>query len=327
VPSPRVRGHESVLLVAVVSPACTAQDGISRALLTDAGARSARGGGPGPVAVPPSRRGGGVQGRAARDERSELALDAAEHRGALTVEGRDGQRLVGLEYEPPREKLRTVAASARRGLFSGTHAARRSVPGGLGGQRGARLVLYFPASFHECPPVAGCRRPSSATDWAKTQLRQAPSLSVRESEPVLPEPLQKCRILRSLVLDHPSLVLSQPHPDPRCEELQRQRQRLFRRPRRHRPSHSPLRRAEIESVKTGLARRQAPSIAHFCPGLVLGDDGLCPLGVPNEAMAHRGPDRRMVPAFIARTTRLPGFVERRHSKEPVHVASAERFEL
>jgi hypothetical protein len=47
------------------------------------------------VAASPSRRAGGVQGRAQRDERSELALDAAEHRGTLRVEGRDpvrGQR-------------------------------------------------------------------------------------------------------------------------------------------------------------------------------------------------------------------------------------------
>ena len=31
---------------------------------------------------------------------------------------------------------------------------------------------------------------------------------------------------------------------------------------------------------------------------------LCPLGVPNEAMAHRGPDRRMVPALERRAHAL-----------------------
>jgi hypothetical protein len=41
------------------------------------------------VAVSPSGRAGGVQGRAQRDERSELALDAAEHPGTLRVEGRE----------------------------------------------------------------------------------------------------------------------------------------------------------------------------------------------------------------------------------------------
>ena len=46
--------------------------------------------------------------------------------------------------------------------------------------------------------------------------------------------------------------------------------------------------ASIESLDRGFGPR-------------VPKDRLCPLGVPNEAMAHRGPDRRMVPAFIART--------------------------
>jgi hypothetical protein len=47
------------------------------------------------------------------------------------------------------------------------------------------------------------------------QLRQTPTLPVRQSEPALAEPLQKRRVLRALVLDYTSLVLSEPRRDPR----------------------------------------------------------------------------------------------------------------
>jgi hypothetical protein len=50
------------------------------------------------------------------------------------------------------------------------------------------------------------------------QLREAPPFPVRQSEPVLADPLQQRRVLSTLALDHPSLVLSQPHPDPRRQE-------------------------------------------------------------------------------------------------------------
>src|SRR5450432_312841 len=52
------------------------------------------------------------------------------------------------------------------------------------------------------------------------QLRQAPAFPVRQSEPVLAEPLPQRRVLSTLVLDHPRLVLSHPHPDPCRQELQ-----------------------------------------------------------------------------------------------------------
>jgi hypothetical protein len=68
-------------------------------------------------------------------------------------------------------------------------------------------------------------------------------------------------------------MLSQPHPDPRGQELQWQRQRPLRGRRLRRPSYSSLLRAEIPSVKLALACRQAPGIAHFSPVLFFGHDG------------------------------------------------------
>jgi putative transposase len=68
-------------------------------------------------------------------------------------------------------------------------------------------------------------------------------------------------------------VFAQPHSDPRRQELQWQRQQRLRRDRR-RPSHSPLLRVEIPSVKPTFAVPQIPSIAYLWLVPVLGQDAI-----------------------------------------------------
>jgi hypothetical protein len=105
------------------------------------------------------------------------------------------------------------------------------------------------------------------------QLRQAAPFPVRQSEPVLAKPLQQRRVLSTLVLDHPRLLLSHPHPDPCRQELQGQGQQLLRHRCFRRAPHSAVLRAVVTSVKSVLANRQVsgiPSASHYP---VSGHDG------------------------------------------------------
>jgi hypothetical protein len=117
------------------------------------------------------------------------------------------------------------------------------------------------------PVITGCARSSGAPGLkslafpTNSDSRTPRSKSGAFQSSALPEPLQERRVLCTLVLDHPSLVLSQPQPDPRRQELQRQR--VFR---RRNPPPSVLfapSTVEIAPVKLGLVYRQAPSITHL----------------------------------------------------------------
>src|ERR1700690_3280840 len=63
-----------------------------------------------------------------------------------------------------------------------------------------------------CPASQGSPLPAAPSGRAPCPGSPGADVPVRQSEPVLAEPLQQHRVLSTLLLHHPRLVLSRPHP-------------------------------------------------------------------------------------------------------------------